>query len=107
MARFIPGGSIEVIAVQYLESDSALDKVNLFDWIHDTDSSTIYGAVSGYIINEITKDGGVSVPFKKGELYIPKKALAMDTDWIIKHGPLDFTVMSDAHFKELYYVKAH
>lgn len=106
MPTFIPGGTIEVVAMQYLKNSSDLDKVNLFDWIHDTDTSTIYGAASGSILKEIEVNGGLAIPFKDGYDYIHKKYLAVDGDWIIKHGPLNFTVMSDKNFKELYYVKA-
>ncbi len=107
MPIFIPGGTLEVVAIQYKASDKELDIVNLFDWIHDTDSSTIYGAVSGSIMKEIEAAGGIWIPHKSGPSYIARKYLAMDGDWIIRHDALDFTVMSDKRFKELYYVKAH
>lgn len=109
MARYIPGGQTEVIAMQYREGMSELDVVNLFDWIHGTDSSTIYGAVAGTIMQEIADNGGIRVPFKDEvtEVYIPNKALAIVGDWIIRHDHLNFTVMSNAVFQDLYYVKAH
>lgn len=109
MPIFIPGGRTEVIAMQYRDNMSELDMVNLFDWIHDIDSSTIYGAVVGSIMKDIETHQGYRIPYKdpKTEVFYPQKSLALVGDWIIKHGPLNFTVLTNEVFQDLYYVKAH
>lgn len=107
MGLYIPGGTEQVIAVQYNASESEVNIVDLFDWIHNTDSSTIYGAVVGGIMKDIRESKGIWIPYKKDDVYIPRKALACDGDWIIKHGDLNFTVMSNEEFRKLYYVVEH
>lgn len=102
MGRYVSKAGEQATAVQYLDKMSTIDRVNLHDWVHDVDSSTIYGAVCGFIESTITKHGGLAVPGKKGETYYPTKHLVTDTDWIIKHGPMDFTVLSDAVFQKLF-----
>lgn len=103
MGTYSPNSETKVIALQYLESKSTLDKVNLHDWIHGTDSSTIYGPASDFIMKDIANAGGMPIPYKdtNGEYY-PNKYLAISGDWIIKHGELNFTVMSDTAFKDLF-----
>lgn len=104
MGQFIPGGTTEVLAYQFTKSAGERAIICLHDWVHDLDSSTIYGAVSGSIMKEIEKYNGMPIPYRgKDDVYVPIKAIALDGDWIIKHGELHFTVMNDEVFRELYH----
>lgn len=59
--------------------------VELFDMVHCVDSSSIHGAVIGFIRNEMEKYGGLPIPtLEDGKPSANVQHVASIGDWIIK-----------------------
>ena len=59
--------------------------VNMYDWVHGIDSSSIHGMVIGFIQKEVEKYGGLPIPtLEDGKPSAGVKHVASIGDWIIK-----------------------
>lgn len=72
---------VVIEAVQLTEGNL----VDVHDWVHDVDSSTIYGSVIGFIKSEVEKYGGLPIPtLEDGKPGCGVKHVASFGDYIIK-----------------------
>lgn len=76
--------------------------VEVHDWVHNVDSSTIYGTVIGFIEQEFEKYGGLVIPkIHTDGTRSGLSAIAEYDDYIILHPKVGFVVMRPETYRYL------
>ena len=87
----------EVYMIAPFTSTYQLKKENLVevhDWVHNVDSSTIYGVVIGFIEREFEMYGGLAIPkIQNDGTRYGLSAIAEYGDYILLHPKVGFVVM--------------
>lgn len=92
---------VEIVAIQLTKNNL----VDIHDWVHGVDSSTIYGSVIGFIEAEVEKYGGLPIPtLEDGKPGCGVKHVASFGDYIIKGVQGEFYPVKEDIFEATYEV---